>query len=67
MTPNDILESLKLALPNINISEFKTMRDNDRALLVTTTNGKQMIFETLAPDVWSCESVKHYKKRRIKE
>ena len=66
MSPNDILERLKIALPNINVAEFKTMRDNDRALLVTTTNGKQIVFEYTSPDVWMVCSVKYYKKRKEK-
>ena len=66
MTATDILERLKIALPNLNVAEFKTMRDNDRALLVTTTSGKQMVFEYTSPDTWVVCSVKYYKKRKEK-
>jgi hypothetical protein len=40
------------------------MRDCDRSLLVTTTNGKEMIFTYLAPGVWDICSVKYYKKKK---
>lgn len=63
MTANDILAQLCLVLPNIKVDKFKTMRDSDRSLLVTTTNGKEMIFTYIAPGVWDCCSVKYYKKK----
>lgn len=64
MTANDILEQLKIAVPNINVEKVKTMRDCDRSLLVTTTNGKEMIFTYIAPGVWDMCSVKYYKKKK---
>lgn len=65
MTPTDILTQLKIALPMIQIEKYKTMRDSDRSLLVTTTNGKEMIFTYLAPGVWDICSVKFYKKKGV--
>ena len=67
MTPNDILQQLKLDIPNIQVEKFKTMRDSDRSLLVTTVNGKEMIFTYLAPGVWDVCSVKFYKKKGEKK
>lgn len=66
MAPNDILAQLNISLPGIQVEKIKTVRDNDRAILVYTTNGKEMIFEYLSPGVWSIESVKHYKRRTNK-
>lgn len=63
MTVSDILEQLKLAVPNIVVEKAKTMRDNDRALLVTTANGKEMVFTYVSPGVWDICSVKYYKKK----
>lgn len=63
MSPNDILERLHLALPDVKVEKYKTMRDNDRALLVTTTNGRELIFTYVAPGVWDICSVKFYKKK----
>ena len=51
MTVSDILAQLNLAMPNLVIEKAKTMRDNDRALLVTTANGKEFIFTYVAPGV----------------
>lgn len=65
MTPTDILTQLKIALPMIQVEKYKTMRDSDRSLLVTTTNGKEMIFTYLAPGVWDICSVKFYKKKGV--
>lgn len=67
MTANDILEQLKIAVPNISVEKFKTMRDSDRSLLVTTTNGKEMIFTYLAPGVWDICSIKYWKKKGEKK
>lgn len=67
MTANDILGQLKIAVPNINVEKVKTMRDCDRSLLVTTTNGKEMVFTYLAPGVWDICSVKYYKKKGEKK
>lgn len=63
MTASDILQQLNIALPNISVEKYKTMRDSDRSLLVTTTNGKEMIFTYIAPGVWDVCSVKYYKKK----
>lgn len=63
MTVSDILEQLKLAVPNIVVEKAKTMRDNNRALLVTTANGKEMVFTYVSPGVWDICSVKYYKKK----
>lgn len=63
MTANDILQQLQITLPNIQVEKFKTMRDSDRSLLVTTKNGKEMIFTYLSPGVWNICSVKFYKKK----
>lgn len=63
MTVSDILAQLKLAMPNLTIEKAKTIRDNDRALLVTTANGKEFIFTYIAPGVWDICSVKYYKRR----
>lgn len=63
MKPSDILDQLKLSLPNLNVAKYKTMRDNDRALLVTTANGKEMVFTYVSPGVWDICSVKYYKKK----
>ena len=45
------------------IEKAKTMRDNDRALLVNTANGKEFVFTYIAPGVWDICSVKYYKRR----
>lgn len=63
MTPTDILQQLKLALPAIQVERYKTMRDSSRSLLVTTTNGKELIFTYVGPGVWDICSVKYYKKK----
>lgn len=63
MTPTDILQQLKLALPAIQVERYKTMRDSSRSLLVTTTNGKELIFTYVGPGVWDICSVKFYKKK----
>ena len=65
MTPSDILTQLKIACPAIKVEKYKTMRDSERSLLVTTTNGKEMIFTYLAPGVWDICSVKFYKKKGV--
>ena len=65
MTASDILMQLKIACPAIQVEKYKTMRDNDRALLVTTTNGKEMVFTYVAPGVWDICSVKFYKKKGV--
>lgn len=67
MTPNDILQQLKLALPAIQVERYKTMRDSSRSLLVTTTNGKELIFTYVGPGVWDICSVKFYKKKGDKQ
>ena len=66
MTASDILQQLNLALQNINVEKYKTMRDSDRSLLVTTTNGKEMIFTYVGPGVWDVCSLKYYKKKGAK-
>lgn len=63
MTVSDIIGQLKTAMPNIVVEKAKTMRDNDRALLVTTANGKEMVFTYVSPGVWDICSVKYYKKK----
>lgn len=63
MDPTDILQQLKLALPAIQVERYKTMRDSSRSLLVTTTNGKELIFTYVGPGVWDICSVKYYKKK----
>lgn len=63
MDPTDILQQLKLALPAIQVERYKTMRDSNRSLLVTTTNGKELIFTYVGPGVWDICSVKYYKKK----
>lgn len=63
MTVSDILAQLNLAMPNLVVEKAKTMRDNDRALLVTTANGKEFVFTYVAPGVWDICSIKYYKKR----
>jgi hypothetical protein len=63
MTVSDILAQLNLAMPNLTIEKAKTMRDNDRALLVTTANGKEFVFTYVSPGVWDICSVKYYKRR----
>ena len=63
MTPTDILQQLKIALPAIQVERYKTMRDSNRSLLVTTTNGKELIFTYVGPGVWDICSVKYYKKK----
>ena len=63
MTASDILGQLKLAMPNLVIEKAKTMRDNDRALLVTTANRKELVFTYIGPGVWDICSVKYYKKK----
>lgn len=67
MTPTDILQQLKLALPVIQVERYKTMRDSSRSLLVTTTNGKELIFTYVGPGVWDICSVKFYKKKGDKQ
>lgn len=67
MTPTDILQQLKLALPAIQVERYKTMRDSSRSLLVTTTNGKELIFTYVGPGVWDICSVKFYKKKGDKQ
>jgi len=66
MTANDILAQLKIAMPNISVEKYKTMRDSDRSLLVTTTNGKELIFTYIGPGVWDICSLKFYKRRNSK-
>ena len=63
MDPTDILQQLKLALPAIQVERYKTMRDSNRSLLVTATNGKELIFTYVGPGVWDICSVKYYKKK----
>lgn len=63
MNPTDILQQLKIALPAIQVERYKTMRDSNRSLLVTTTNGKELIFTYVSPGVWDICSVKYYKKK----
>lgn len=67
MDPTDILQQLKLALPAIQVERYKTMRDSNRSLLVTTTNGKELIFTYVGPGVWDICSVKFYKKKGDKQ
>ncbi len=65
MTANDIFAQLKIAMPNISVERYKTMRDSDRSLLVTTTNGKELIFTYIGPGVWDICSLKFYKKKGV--
>ena len=65
MTVSDILGQLKIAMPNIVVEKAKTMRDNDRALLVTTANGKEFVFTYVGPGIWDICSVKFYKKKGV--
>lgn len=65
MTANDIFAQLKIAMPNISVDKYKTMRDSDRSLLVTTTNGKELIFTYIGPGVWDICSLKFYKKKGV--
>ena len=63
MTVSDILAQLNLAMPNLVIEKAKTMRDNDRALLVNTANGKEFVFTYIAPGAGDICSGKYYKRR----
>lgn len=63
MTVSEILAQLNLAMPNLTVEKAKTMRDNDRALLVTTANGKEFVFTYVSPGVWDICSIKYHKKR----
>lgn len=65
MTVSDILTQFKIAMPNIIVEKAKTMRDNDRALLVTTANGKEFVFTYVGPGIWDICSVKFYKKKGV--
>lgn len=67
MTVSDLLAQLNLAMSNLTVEKAKTMRDNDRALLVTTANGKEFIFTYVAPGVWDICSIKFYKRRTKNE
>ena len=67
MTPTDILQQLNIALPSLKVERYKTMRDSNRSLLVTTTNGKELIFTYVGPGVWDICSVKFYKKKGDKQ
>lgn len=66
MTVGDILDQLKIALPNIQVQKAKTMRDNDRSLMVTASNGKEFVFTYVSPGVWDICSLKYYKKKGAK-
>lgn len=63
MSPSDILQQLKIALPAIQVERYKTMKDSSRSILVTTTNGKELIFTYVGPGVWDICSLKFYKKK----
>ena len=65
MTVSDILAQLKIAMPNIVVEKAKTMRDNNRALLVTTANGKEFVFTYVGPGIWDICSVKFYKRKGV--
>jgi hypothetical protein len=68
MTANDLYSQLKLVCPALaaTVEKYKSMKDNDRSIFVTTTSGKEFIFTYLFPGVWCIESVKYYKKEAKK-
>lgn len=66
MAPSDIYARLQLALPNLQVEKYKTIKDSDKSLLVTTTNGREMIFTYLSPGVWDICSIKYHRKKGAK-
>lgn len=65
MTPQDIYGQLALSLPGLRplVSTFKAMNDS-KSILVTTKDGKKMIFTCIKPGMWDICSIDWYNKHK---